>query len=130
MTNFERVSNWVKDNYDVDVQFGQVTAFLGHRTKKIFIHHNYNLEKNGLIALLHEVGHAMQPSEDEDVFGPNRYKTIDDLEKPKKYKMLQFMNEVDAWDRGEALALELGIQLDMKRWTKEKEEALETYYVM
>jgi hypothetical protein len=43
--------------------------------------------------------------------------------------MLQFLNEVDAWDRGESIALELNIQLDKKRWTKEKEEALLTYYV-
>ena len=40
-----------------------------------------------------------------------------------------FLNEVDAWDRGESIALELNIQLDKKRWTKEKEEALLTYYV-
>jgi hypothetical protein len=39
------------------------------------------------------------------------------------------MNEVNAWDNGLALANELGIQIDMKAWTKAKEEALMTYYV-
>jgi len=130
MTNFEKVSKWVKDNYDIEVKLGQMTCFMGHSVGRIFIHHNYNLEKNGLIALLHEVGHVMQPSQDEDKFGPNRYKTVCDIEKPKKWRMLQFINEVDAWDRGEALALELGIELDQSRWTQQKEEALETYYVV
>jgi hypothetical protein len=39
------------------------------------------------------------------------------------------MNEVDAWDRGERLAEELGIQIDKKEFSKSKEEALLTYYV-
>lgn len=130
MTNFEKVSNWVKENHGVDVVLGQMTLFMGHREKRIFIHHNYNLEKNGLFALLHEVGHVLQPAHENDKFGPNRYKTICDIEKPKKWKMLQFMNEVDAWDRGLSLANELGIEINMKHWTASKEEALETYYVM
>jgi hypothetical protein len=129
MTDFQKVSKWLKENCDVDVKLGQTTSYIGGSVRTIFIHHNYNLEKNGLIALLHEAGHAIQPSEDEDIFGPSRYKVVDDLEHPKEFKMLQFLNEVDAWDRGESIALELNIQLDKKRWTKEKEEALLTYYV-
>jgi len=43
--------------------------------------------------------------------------------------MHRFMNEVDAWDKGERLAEELGIQLDTKAFFKSKEEALLTYYV-
>lgn len=126
MTNFEKVSQWLKENYDVDVKLGQMTCFLGHGAKRIFIHHNFNLEKNGLIALLHEAGHVTQP---EGKVGPNRYKSICDIEKPKKFKMLRFMNEVDAWDKALEIAEELGIELDMKRWNEQKDEALETYYV-
>ena len=126
MTDFQKVSNWVKDNCNVDVELGNMTAFLGHRSGKIFIHHNYNLEKNGLIALLHEVGHALQTDEQ---YGPNHYKNVDDLEKPKEFKMYQFMNEVDAWNQGLWLAQELGIEIDKKRWQKQMEEALLTYYV-
>lgn len=129
MTDFEKVSQWVLENYDVEVDLGQMTCFTGHETKFIFIHHNFNLEKNGLFALLHEVGHAMQESYEENQFGANRYKKVCDLDHPKKFKMLQFMNEVNAWDNGLALAKELDIQIDMKAWTKAKEEALMTYYV-
>ena len=39
------------------------------------------------------------------------------------------MNEVNAWDNGYNLALELGIRLDEKGFHKSKEEALLTYYV-
>ena len=51
MTNFQKVSQWLKDNCDVDVKLGQTTAYIGGSTRTIFIHHNYNLEKNGLISI-------------------------------------------------------------------------------
>ena len=126
MRDFQKVSNWVKDNCNIDVELGNMTAFLGHMNGKIIIHHNYNLEKNGLIALLHEVGHALQYDEE---YGPNHYKNVDDLDNPKKFKMYQFMNEVDAWDRGLSLAQELRIEIDKKRWNQQMEDALLTYYV-
>ena len=59
MTDFQKVSQWLKENCDVDVKFGQTTSYIGGSVRTIFIHHNYNLEKNGLIALLHEAGHAI-----------------------------------------------------------------------
>ena len=99
---------------------------MGRGSGKIFIHHNYNLEKNGLYALLHEAGHVLQ---DDTPYGSNHYKKIDDDEQPKKYKMYQFMNEVNAWDNGYELANKLGIQLNKKEFHKQKEEALLTYYV-
>ena len=123
--NFQKVVDFLND-LGIDVVLNQMTCFMGWDTRKIFIHHNYNLEKNGLYALLHEAGHVLQ---DDTQFGPNHYKKIDDDEQPKKYKMYQFMNEVNAWDNGYNLALELGIRLDEKGFHKSKEEALLTYYV-
>ena len=110
----------------IEVALNQMTCFMGRGSGKIFIHHNYNLEKNGLYALLHETGHVLQ---DDTPYGSNHYKKIDDDEQPKKYKMYQFMNEVNAWDNGYELANKLGIQLDKKAFHKQKEEALLTYYV-
>jgi hypothetical protein len=124
--NFQKVVDYLKDNCDVDVKLGGTTAYLGMGLRRIFIHHNHNLEKNGLYALLHEAGHVLQ---DDTQFGPNHYKRIDDTEQPKKYNMYQFMNEVNAWDNGYDLALELGIKIDKKSWGKLKEESLLTYYV-
>ena len=123
--NFQKVVDFL-NNLGIDVVLNQMTCFMGWDNRKIFIHHNYNLEKNGLYALLHEAGHVLQ---DDTHFGPNHYKKIDDDEQPKKYKMYQFMNEVNAWDNGYNLALELGIRLDEKGFHKSKEEALLTYYV-
>lgn len=129
MTDFQKVLSWVKTHFKTDVKLSNSTVYVGGETNTIFIHHNYNLEKNGLISLLHEVGHVMQPTVDDEKFGPNRYKVIDDLDHPKKFQMLQFMNEVDAWNRGEELIRILDLNVDMKRWNKEKEESLLTYYV-
>lgn len=123
-TNFQKVVDYLKSR-GIYVQIGTSTNFIGGGVNLINIHHRYNLEKNGLFALLHEAGHSLQNT---DEFGPNHYKRIDDEEQPTKFNMYRFMNEVDAWDRGERLAEELGIQFDKKEFSKSKEEALLTYY--
>ena len=124
-TNFQKVVDYLKGR-GIYVQLSTTTNFFGGGVNLINIHHRYNLEKNGLFALLHEAGHSLQNT---DMFGPNHYKRIDDDEQPTKFNMYRFMNEVDAWDKGERLAEELGIQLDTKAFFKSKEEALLTYYV-
>jgi hypothetical protein len=123
--NFQKVVDYLKTR-GIYVQLSTSTNFFGGGVNIINIHHRYNLEKNGLFALLHEAGHSLQNTE---VYGPNHYKRIDDDEQPTKFNMYRFMNEVDAWDRGEQLAGELGIHIDKKEFSKSKEEALLTYYV-
>jgi hypothetical protein len=123
--NFQKVVDYLKTR-GIYVQLSTSTNFFGGGVNLINIHHNYNLEKNGLFALLHEVGHSLQNTE---VYGPNHYKRIDDDDQPTKFNMYRFINEVDAWNRGERLAEELGIQIDKKEFSKSKEEALLTYYV-
>jgi len=123
--SFQKVVDFLND-LGIKVQLSQSTCFTGWAYKKIYIHHNYNLEKNGLYALLHEAGHVLQ---DDTPYGSNHYKKIDDDGQPKKFKMYQFMNEVNAWNNGYDLTLTLGIRLDEKGFHKSKEEALLTYYV-
>lgn len=123
--DFQKVVDFLKD-INVEVKLSQMTCFMGLSTNVVNIHHNYNLSKNGLYALLHEAGHVLQ---DDTPYGSTHYKKIDDDEQPKKYKMYQFMNEVNAWDNGYDLALTLGIRLNEKEFHKCKEEALMTYYV-
>jgi hypothetical protein len=123
-TNFQKVVDYLKGR-GIYVQISTSTNFFGGGVNLINIHYRYNLEKNGLFALLHEAGHSLQNTNE---FGPNHYKRIDDEEQPTKFNMYRFMNEVDAWDRGERLAEELGIQFDKKEFSKSKEEALLTYY--
>ena len=121
-TNFQKVIDSLKLR-GIHVYLSNSTNFFGNI---INIHHRYNLEKNGLFALLHEAGHSLQTSEE---FGPNHYRRIDDTEHPVQFNMYRFMNEVDAWDRGEKLAEELGISINKKDFLKSKQEALLTYYV-
>lgn len=123
--NFQKVVDYVKKHKDVDVKLGGTTVFLGMCLKRIFVDYRYNLEKNGLYALLHEVGHAFQPEKN---VGANIYKSIDEEKYPTKHKMLQFLNEVDAWDRGLQIAEELNIPIDIKEFNKLKNEALLTYF--
>lgn len=105
------------------------SMFFNHPTKPtVCINKRYNLEKNGLYIYLHEAGHALQPKEN---VGVNAYKNIDVDETPsktKEFNMLMFMNEVDAWNRGEQLAKDLGLVIDWKAFNKIKNECLLTYF--
>jgi hypothetical protein len=124
--NFQKVVDYLSD-LNVNVMIDCVSCYIKTDDEQtICIHHNYNLEKNGLITLLHEVGHVLQ---DNQKWGPNHYKNIDDMENPKEYNMYQFMNEVDAWNRGLEVAKQLNIPIDRERWGKQQREALLTYYV-
>lgn len=122
--NFQKVVDFIRNKKGINVRLSQMTNFMGHDSGIINIHHNYNLEKNGLFSLLHECGHALQPSTN---VGVNSYKNIDDELHPKKFVLGRLMNEIDAWDRGFQLASELGIKINVKEWNKQKEEALITY---
>ena len=124
--DFQKVVDFLK-SYDVNVMIDSVTYYIKTEDEQsICIHHNYDLEKNGLIALLHEAGHVLQ-SNNNGVW--NHYKDIDDMEKPKEYNMYQFMNELDAWNRGEELIELSDLNVDSKRYHKQREEALLTYYI-
>ena len=104
--DFQKVVDYLSKR-GIYVNLTTTTNFWGGGMNIINIHHKYNLEKNGLFALLHEAGHSLQGTEQ---FGPNHYKRIDEDEKPKLHNMHLFINEVDAWDRGERLAKRLGIK--------------------
>ena len=118
---FKKVSDYLKEKFEIDVLLGQITAFMGHKNKKIFIHHNHNLEKNGLYSLLHEVGHVLQTDKD------NYFKTIDEDKEPKKFKFHQYINEINAWEKGLLFATELGIKVKIEDWIKVQNESLHTY---
>ena len=118
---FKRVSDYLKEKFEIDVLLGQITAFMGHKNKKIFIHHNHNLEKNGLYSLLHELGHVLQDEKD------NFFKTIDEDKQPNKFKSHRYQNEEDAWDKGLRFAKSFRIQVNMKDWLKVRKESLQTY---
>jgi len=118
---FKKVSDYLESEFGVNVLLGQITAFMGHKNKKIFIHHNHNLEKNGLYVLLHEVGHLLQNDKD------NYFKTIDEDKEPKKFKYHQYLNEINAWEKGLIFANKLGIKVNMKDWIMVQNESLLTY---
>jgi transposase len=121
---FQKVVDYIKRERGVEVVLGSSTCFDSY-SKTITIHRNHNLEKNGLYALLHEVGHALQP---ETNTGANLYRSIDDTEKPVHFAMYQFINEQDAWNGGVQVASELGLEINVREFNKLKEEALLTYF--
>ena len=122
---FQRVCDYIKDKKGVVVKLGDGTAFMGHFNRTIFVHHNYDLTRNGLYALLHEVGHSLQPPTN---VGSNSYKNIDDDLNKREFEMGRFVNEMDAWKIGLNISNELNITIDNKEWNVQKNEALLTYW--
>ena len=98
---------------------------MGHFNRTIFIHHNFDLTKNGLYALLHEVGHSLQPPTS---VGSNSYKNFDEDENQREFEMGRFLNELDAWNIGLEVAKKLNITINQNEWNKEKDEALLSYW--
>lgn len=124
--NFQKVVDFIYKEKGVRVELSNSTCFMGHENKVIYVHRSYNLEKNGLFALLHECGHVLQPVTN---IGVNCYKNIDEDLKPREFAMNRFINENDAWEKGLNLAKNLGIEVDIRKYEKEKEIALLTYFV-
>lgn len=122
--DFQKVVDYIYTKKGIAVQLSQMTNYMGHFTRVINIHHNYDLNNNGLYALLHECGHTLQPANN---VGINAYKNIDSDEHPKKFVLGRLMNEIDAWDKGLQIAKELGLKIDISAWEREKENALITY---
>lgn len=122
---FQKVVDWIGNLKGIEVSLSNSTCFMGHFNRQIFIHHNYDLNENGLFALLHECGHVLQPVTN---VGTNSYKNIDNDEHPKEFMMGQFLNELDAWNRGWDIAQNLKLKINVKQFEKEKEIALLTYF--
>jgi hypothetical protein len=131
MLQFEILKNWLEKE-GCEVKISTMTNFVSAKMTStgkdtINIHHNYNKEKNGLYSLIHEAGHFLQKSDELYIqyMVKNQLNSIDD---DVKASMLVFMNEIDAWNRGEKLASDLGLNIDYKSLNKNKNEALLTYY--
>ncbi len=122
---FQKVVDYILTKKGVDVKLGQITSYMGPFNRRIFIHHNYDLRNNGLIALLHEVGHVLQPPTN---VGVNSYKNIDIDVHPKEYEMGRFLNEVDAWEKGYEVSEKLNLKINKNDWNNQKQEALLTYW--
>jgi len=122
---FQKVVDYILTKKGVDVKLGQITSYMGPFNRRIFIHHNYDLRNNGLIALLHEVGHVLQPPTN---VGVNSYKNIDIDIHPKEYEMGRFLNEVDAWEKGYEISEKLNLKINKNDWNNQKQEALLTYW--
>lgn len=126
MSQFNKLKSYLENN-GVKVEITTDTNYV-QPTQTINIHHRYNMEVNGLYALLHEAGHWLQ--NDDISYTQNLknqfYRSIDsDI----KTSMIMFMHELDAWNRGEQLAKDLNIEINEKLFEKSKQEALLTYYV-
>ena len=123
--DFQSVCDYIKDTKGVVVKLGHMTSFMGHFNRTIYIHHNYDLRNNGLYALLHEVGHSLQPPTSA---GSNSYKNIDDTINKREFEMGRFVNELDAWKIGLMIANKLEIKIDTNDWNAQKNDALLTYW--
>lgn len=76
-----------------------------------------------LYSLLHEVGHLEVWDDDYDAKYPGYTKS----ERHKQFQVAVIEEEIKAWDNGLALARELGIDIDMKKWHAHRCECIYSY---
>lgn len=122
---FKKVVDWLKSETGTDVVISNGTHYDAYNNR-IIINYRYNLNKNGLYVLLHEAGHALQPK---TKTGANLYKAIDDLKKPNHFRMYQFINEQDAWNKAIYIASILKLDINPRDFNKIKEESLLSYFL-
>lgn len=126
MSQFNKLKSHLENN-GVKVEITTDTNYV-QPTQTINIHHRYNMEVNGLYALLHEAGHWLQ-NDDKGYTQNLKNQFYKNMDNDLKTSMTMFMHELDAWNRGEQLSNELNIEIDKKLFEKSKQEALLTYYV-
>jgi hypothetical protein len=126
MSQFNKLKSHLENN-GVKVEITTDTNYV-QPTQTINIHHRYNMEVNGLYALLHEAGHWLQ-NDDKGYTQNLKNQFYKNMDNDIKTSMIMFMHELDAWNRGEQLSNELNIEIDKKLFEKSKQEALLTYYV-
>lgn len=122
MTDFERLTIFLGEENGTEVRIGEMDSFVPS-LNRIFVNGSAEPDMQ-LIALIHEAGHSFQTEHD------NRYKKIDPDDNPRArntFVNLRYENEVNAWDRGENLAIELDLDVNWDLLTTERVEALKTY---
>jgi len=125
MKPFEKVIDYIEKEKGTDVVLKSQSTCYIRSINRIFLHHNFNMEKNGLVVLLHEVGHALQPNNHQAEVACK----VEDGEATKKELCLAIWDtEVDAWERGKQLAKDLKLDVDWDRFYMKMEEGLQTYY--
>ena len=46
---------------------------------------------------------------------------------PRKFKFYQYLNELNAWNKGLLFANQLGVKVNIEDWVKLQNESLHTY---
>lgn len=125
MNSVNKVIDFAKNELDVIVKLNAESTCNIRSQKVIFMHFNWNMEKNGICVLLHEIGHALQPDEITCVEAIGKYED-GEISKEDVYRSV-WNEEVDAWERGEQLAKELDLDIDWDRFNKMKRKGLNSY---
>jgi hypothetical protein len=100
MSQFNKLKSHLENN-GVKVEITTDTNYV-QPTQTINIHHRYNMEVNGLYALLHEAGHWLQ-NDDKGYTQNLKNQFYKNMDNDIKTSMIMFMHELDAWNRGEQL---------------------------
>lgn len=125
MKPFEKVIQFIEEEKGTDVVLKSESTCYIRSVNRLFMHFNFNMEKNGLMVLLHEVGHALQPENKQSIVAQK----YEDGEATKKEVCLAIWEtELDAWERGEQLAKDLNLDIDWNIFYKKMQEGLQTYY--
>jgi len=122
---FKKVSDYIFRHRGIRVLLGTDTIFTGFFQREIIIHYNYDLEHNGLIVLLFEIGKSLQSTTNT---GINSYKLLDINSNYEKYQLGHFLKELNAWEIGWQLSKKLKLKINKKEWDAIKKNHLSHFF--
>ena len=128
---FGRVERFLLERFNIEVIYGHDLSDAYYDAARIIEINNRQNIPSRFHSLLHEAGHACLRNEKRRVsFGKNfpfMRKHGSSKRGDKDHRVDVIREEVLAWEKGQEISVELGIELDQELWSKHRKNSLVTY---
>lgn len=117
------------DKHEVEIVYVQDTTDAYYKSARCIEINSRQNYPSRVHSLLHEAGHVSLRKENDVFFREFPYLRIGGSQTrgDKRHRVDVIREEVLAWEAGLNLAIELGIDIDMKLWNRHRQGALITY---
>lgn len=129
-TYINRVEGYLLDKYEVEVIYDCDIADAYYESARCIEINNRQNYPSRLHSLLHEAGHVSLRKKENKAFSSDfPFLRIggSQVRGDKRHRIDVIREEVLAWEAGLSTATQLGIDVDIKLWSKHRQKALITY---
>ena len=129
--HFKRIERFLLEEFDIEVVYGHELSDAYYDSARIIEINNRQNIPSRLHSLLHEAGHASLRNEKRRVSFctnfPFMRKHGSSKRGDKNHRVDVVREEVLAWERGQDIAMQLGIDIDQDLWSMHRKNSLITY---